>query len=104
MPAVSRAMRSRLRSRRLQEAGPEQEILGRIAGHRELGEQHQVDLVPARLVQTGEDPLAVPVEVSDDGVHLSERRAASSSLTIPTLRRKVDVDCRAWALWHPRSH
>jgi hypothetical protein len=57
---------------RSDEPGPQQQILGRIAGDGELGEEEQVDGCALRLLDPRGDPLAVPREVSDDGVDLRE--------------------------------
>ena len=62
---------------RAQEAGPQEEIFGRIARHRELGEKGQVGIRPARFLEAGEDALAVPVDVPDNGVYLGERKPHS---------------------------
>ena len=56
-----------------EKAGPEQQILGRIAGHRELGEDDEVGVRPLRLLDALDDQRAVPVEVADDRVDLGQR-------------------------------
>jgi hypothetical protein len=53
-----------------QEAGPEEEVLGRIAGHGQLGEEDEIGACVAGLAQAFEDTRAVAVEVPDDRVHL----------------------------------
>ena len=75
MPRVSRAICASDASAASDEAGPEQEVLRRIAGDRELGEEDDVGAGLFGLVQPREDPLAVPVEVADRRVDLSERES-----------------------------
>ena len=58
---------------RADEARPEQEILGRIAGDRELGEHDEIGRRASRLGDRARDPLDVAVEVADDDVQLGER-------------------------------
>jgi hypothetical protein len=55
-----------------QKARTEQEVLRRVAGHRQLGEEDEVGSGVARLLEARNDPLAVAVEVAHDGVHLSQ--------------------------------
>ena len=62
---------------RAQEAGPQEEIFGRIARHRELGERAKSASARARFLEAGEDALAVPVDVPDNGVYLGERKPHS---------------------------
>ena len=57
---------------RAHEAGPEQEILGRVAGDRELGEHDEIGRRASRLGDRARDPLDVAVEVADDDVQLGE--------------------------------
>src|SRR4051794_8275554 len=57
------------------EAGPEQQVLRRIAGHRQLGKDDEVYLVVLGLCEPLENSLRVPVEVADDGVDLSQRES-----------------------------
>ena len=57
--------------------GREEQVLGRVAGDRELGEEDEVGAGLLRLAEPAEDPLAVPVEVADGGVDLGAARAAS---------------------------
>ena len=70
----------RLRSDRLEgllggaeEARPEEEVLGRIAGDRELGEEDELGAGLPCLTETFDDAGAVALEVADHGVHLRER-------------------------------
>ena len=58
--------------RRADEAGAQEQILGRVARDRELGEEDEVGPALLRLGEPREDPVAVAVEVADDGVHLRE--------------------------------
>jgi hypothetical protein len=55
------------------EAGPEQQVLGRVAGDRELREEDEVGVRVARLREPAQDPLPVPVQVADDDIDLGER-------------------------------
>ena len=55
------------------ETRPQQQVLGRVARDRELGEDDEVGGCPLRLGDRGDDPLDVPVEVADDDVQLRER-------------------------------
>ena len=68
--------------RRTDEPGAEQEVLGRVAGHRELREDDEVCGVALRLCESLEDQLAVPLEIADDRIDLGEcepHRHCSSS-------------------------
>ena len=77
-------------ARRAHEAGPEQQVLGRVAGDGELGEEDEVRLARARLVDGGENALAVAVQVADDGVDLGEREPhLDRSYRFATQRRKL---------------
>ena len=80
MPRAARAICSSERSAALTKLGPEQEVFGRVAGHRELGEEDEVGAGLLGLLQPAEDPLAVPVEVADRGVDLSQCEAHSFRL------------------------
>ncbi len=60
-------------ARRLQKAGAEQQVLRRIAGHRELGEEDEVRAGRSRLAERADDLVAVPAEVADDDIQLCER-------------------------------
>ena len=66
----------------LEEAGPEEQILGRVARDRQLGEEDEVGAARARLLEAGEDPVAVAVEVADDGVDLGEGEAHALILAV----------------------
>ena len=61
--------------RRMDEARPEEEVLGRVAGDRELGEEDDVCPGGLRIGQPGEDPLSVSVEVADGRVDLGKRES-----------------------------
>ena len=64
------------------EARPEEQILGRVARHRELGEEHEVGAGRPGLLDAREDQIAVPVEVPDRRVDLRKGQSHSSfSLT-----------------------
>src|SRR4029079_6854208 len=82
------------------EPRPEQEVLGWIAGDRELGKEDEVGACLAGLVQPGKDLAAIAVEVADDRVHLCECEShrpgevfSSRSKTLPEarLRRRFRV-------------
>jgi len=64
------------------EAGSQQEVLGRITGHRELGEEREVRALVARLLEAREDQVAVAVEVAHDGIDLSESQPHRFRLTV----------------------
>ena len=55
------------------EGGPEQQVLGRVAGDRELGERHEVGVDRGGPVVGLEDARLVAVEVTDDEVELRGR-------------------------------
>jgi hypothetical protein len=55
------------------EGGAKQQVLRRIARHRELGEEDEVGLRVSCLREAGEDAVAVAGEIADDRVDLSER-------------------------------
>ena len=57
----------------MDEARAEEQILGRVARDRELGEEDDVGACGLRVREPGEDPLAVSVEVTDRRVDLSKR-------------------------------
>jgi hypothetical protein len=54
------------------EPRPQQQVLGRVPGDGELGEEEQIDAKALRLLDPRDDPLAVPREVADDRVDLRE--------------------------------
>ena len=64
------------------EAGSQQQILGRVAGHRELGKERELGARVARLLEPREDEPPVAVEVADDGVDLGEREPHGLRLTV----------------------
>jgi hypothetical protein len=51
----------------------EEQVLGRVPAHRQLGEEHQPGTAVARRGDAVADPLLVPGDVADHGVHLAER-------------------------------
>ena len=57
------------------DGGPQQEVLRRVAGDRELREEDEVRPRGLRLGEPGDDAVSVPVEVADDGVDLGERES-----------------------------
>ena len=84
--ALRRSARATAAAARMK-PGPQQQVLRRVAGHGELGEEHEIGAGVARLVEAGEDQLAVPVEVADDGVDLGEREPHGLRLTVENPRR-----------------
>jgi hypothetical protein len=70
------------RARGADEPGPQEQILGRIAGRRELGEEHEVGPRLARVRQVREDLRPVAVEVADDAIDLRERESQGFRLTV----------------------
>ena len=56
------------------EARAEQQVLGRVPGDGELGEEDELRACRARVGQTGENALAVAVQVADDSVDLGESK------------------------------
>jgi hypothetical protein len=50
----------------------QQQVLRRVAGDGELGEEQQIDAESLRLLDPRADPLAVPRQVPDDGIDLRE--------------------------------
>ena len=53
------------------ERGTPEQVLGRVAGHRELGEDRQVRAGTLRLVERGENPSGVARQVAHHRVHLA---------------------------------
>ncbi len=68
--------------RRADERGAEQEVLGRIAGDRELREDDEVGARGARLGDPRDDAVTVAVEVADGRVDLGQRDLHSFRLTV----------------------
>src|SRR5207253_345242 len=79
--AGARGDRGHRLARGADEGGAQQQVLRRVAGDRQLGKEHQVGTGGARLEQGVRDPLRVPVEVADHGVHLRERESHSMPLS-----------------------
>ena len=69
----ARAAISRANAPRRDESRPQEQILRRVAGHGQLGEEDEISVGSRGLVQAGEDQLAVLVEIADDGVDLCKR-------------------------------
>ena len=67
------------------EAGTEEEILGRVARDRELRKDGEVGACAARVIEGGEDPVAVSLEVADDGVELRQGDPQGFRLTVTNL-------------------
>jgi hypothetical protein len=64
------------------EPGPEQEILGRVAGRGELGIDDEIRPRSAGVAQRREDLRAIAVEVADDRIQLCERDSQGFRLTV----------------------
>ncbi len=58
-----------------QEALAQQQILGRVAGQRQLGKQHDIGAGLQRLLAPGANQRSVAGDVADGGVHLAEGQA-----------------------------
>ena len=58
-----------------QEARPQEQVFGRVAGDRELGEEHKVGAGDLRFLESAQDARTVAVEVADGGVYLRERES-----------------------------
>ncbi len=65
--------------------GPKKQVLGRIAGRRELGEHDQIGSDAACLGDVLEDLLPVAVEVAHNGVQLSQSESQGFRLTVTNL-------------------
>ena len=99
------------------EARPQEQILGRIARDRELGEDDEVGARTAGLLEPRNDQFAVPLEVPDRRIDLRERQCswqfqpnsrklgaalrtgaklASANLVIANFRRGENVKGRCW--------
>ncbi len=64
------------------EPGPEEEILGRVAGRGELGIDDELRPCSAGLAERREDLRAIAVEVADDRIQLCERDSQGFRLTV----------------------
>jgi hypothetical protein len=67
------------------ERRPQEEIFGRIARGRELGEEDEIGPGGARVGEAREDLVAVSVEVADDGIQLCNREPQGFRLTVTNL-------------------
>ena len=74
MPWQARAISRTDSSAARDERRPQQEILRRIAGDRELGQEDDVRLLRARIGESSENALAVALQVTDDRVDLGESK------------------------------
>ena len=74
---------------RTDEPGAEQEVLRRIAGHRELREHDEVGGVLLGLGEALEDQLPVPVEIADDRVDLGQCEPHGLSLAVSASQSKT---------------
>ena len=67
--------------RRAQKARPKKQILGRITGHGQLGEEDELRAGRSSFAEPIDDACTVAVEVADNGVHLRERESHASDST-----------------------
>jgi hypothetical protein len=70
------------RSRLPDEARPQEQVLGRVAGDGELGEDDEIGARVARRLEVAQDALAVPLEVADDRVELGQCDPQGFRLTV----------------------
>ena len=64
------------------EAGPQEEVLGRVSRRRELRKEDEIGAGVARLSEAAEDLGSVSLEVPDDAVELCERDSQGFRLTV----------------------
>ncbi len=76
-------------SSRADEARPEEKILGRIAGHRELRKDNEVCAGRPGLLDATEDRLAVSREVADNRIYL--RESETHGFTTQSLKHRGEV-------------
>jgi hypothetical protein len=67
------------------EAGPEQQVLGRVARDRQLGKERQVAALATGLLEPVDDQVAIAFQVADDGVDLCEREPQCLRLPVENL-------------------
>ena len=72
----------------LDEARAQEQVLGRVAGDRELGKHDEVCTCGLRLAQMVEHAIAVAVEVADDGVQLGQRDPHGAILVLTGCERQ----------------
>ena len=73
----------------LDEARPQEQVLGRIARHGELGEDDEVGSRGAGLADRVDDQRPVAGEIADDGVELREREPHDGAAMFSTARHKL---------------
>ena len=86
--------------------GPQQQVLGRIAGDRELREDDEVGGVRLGLGEALEDQLPVPVEIADDRVDLGQCEPHGLSLAVSDSQSKTETSrglAAAAELHHPEG-
>ena len=90
---------------RLDERRLEEQVLGRVAGDRQLGKGHQAAAERARLLETGADLGDVALEVSDRRVDLGEGdpEAAHGGI-VPAGRQGGRIVNRCTAVLYPAFH
>ena len=74
---------------RLEEARPQEQVLGRIPGDGELGEDDEVGAGRAGLPDRVDDERPVPGEIADDGIELGEREPHATPTMFLTARHKL---------------
>jgi hypothetical protein len=77
------------------ERGPEQQVLGRVPGRRELGEDDEVGTGRTRPREALEDLRAIAVEVSDDDVDLREGDPQGFRLSVTNSSLLVSISWRS---------
>jgi hypothetical protein len=73
------------RPRGRDEAGPQQEVFGRIARDGQLRKDDEIGAGRTRLVEPVEDSRRLPSRSPDDGIHLRECHSHGFSLTVVNL-------------------
>src|SRR5438270_12774814 len=71
-----------------------QEVLGRIARERQLGEEHEIRTqLTLRAARGADDPLGVPLDVPDQEVHLRQRDPERLAHVVPAQNLPAIVSC-----------
>ena len=82
--------------RRPDEPRPQEQVLGRVAGDGELGEEDEVGARLTRLGEPGQDPATVAVEVADDGVDLRECESHPGGFLLSIENSTGWRECPSW--------
>ena len=87
--AISRSDASAARTN----AGPQEEVLGRIARDRELRQERRGRrLRRARVVESSENAPAVSLQIADDGVDLGQSEPHDGSVQVCDSQAKTEVE------------